>query len=79
MPIEQRTIDNINARMDVGIARYGKLGDYHRALGALVIEMHEVVDAMHCRDPASMYGELLDVANVAIRFAQELDEMGGVA
>ena len=73
--IQQRTIDNINERMATGIARYGKLGNYHRALGALVIEMHEVVEAMHSRDPTAMYGELLDVANVAIRFAQELDEM----
>lgn len=73
--ITERTIAEINRRMRAGMARYGKLEDYHRALGALVIELHEVVDAMHKRDPVAMYGELLDVANVAIRFAQELDEM----
>lgn len=71
--IEPRTIDEINARMKVGIERYGPLEDYHRALGALVIEMHEVVEAMHQRDMNAVYSELLDVANVAIRFAQELE------
>lgn len=71
--IHQRTIDEINARMRVGIERYGPLEDYHRALGALVIEMHEVVSAMHHRDMDGVYSELLDVANVAIRFAQEME------
>lgn len=70
--ITNESIREINTRMAVSIERYGPLGDYHRAIGALVIELHEVVEAMHQRDMAATRRELYDVANVAIRFAQEL-------
>lgn len=73
--ISDDSIEEINKRMAIAITRYGPLGDYHRALGALVVEMHEVVEAMHQRNMHDVKGELYDVANIAIRFAQEIVEM----
>jgi NTP pyrophosphatase (non-canonical NTP hydrolase) len=70
--ITPETIAAINTRMQHSVAKYGPLEDQCRALGALVLEVHEAVEAMHARANDRVYEELLDVANVAIRFAQEI-------
>ena len=59
------------------IDKYGPLEDNHRMLGALRLEYREVEEAIQSRDNARVRAELLDLANVALRAVQEMDEREG--
>ena len=68
-----KTIDALNQRYVRAHKKYGPLRSQAEAIGALKLELWEVMEAMHDRDDNKVYEEMLDVANVAIRWAQRLD------
>jgi len=74
--LTQLTIDALNRRIAKSEEKYGPLRSQAEAIGALKLEVWEVMEAMHERQDKWVYEEMLDVANVAIRWAQELAERG---
>lgn len=72
MPLTQHTINEINFRMDKAERKYGPVKNQAECIGALKLEVWEVMDAMHARKDWQIEAELYDVANVALRFAQKL-------
>ena len=67
-----RTISDLNSRIQRSSEKYGEVKNQAECLGALRLEVHEVEHEMWARDDAKLYEELLDVANVCIRYAQVL-------
>lgn len=72
--LTQLTIDGLNRRMAKSEEKYGPIRSQAEAIGALKLEVWEVMEAMHERQDEWVYGEMLDVANVAIRWAQRIKE-----
>ena len=70
--LSQHTIRELNFRMDKAERNYGPVKNQAECIGALKLEVWEVMDAMHERADWKIEAELYDVANVAIRFAQKL-------
>lgn len=66
------TIRELNALNDYASEHYGPFRDIAHGFGALSLEFHEVHEAAQRRDIASLRRELMDVANVATRWAEAL-------
>lgn len=71
------TAHAIDQRILHAAEKHGEMDSDALCLGAMVLELFEVVVEMQRRDPERVYEELLDVATVAIRRAQVVaHEMG---
>ncbi len=70
--LSKETIGQLNYLHEHAEQIYGPIGDNYRGRGALQSEMDEVIQAFQSRDNERLYCELLDVANVATRWAQAL-------
>lgn len=72
-----RILIDLDMLRQKSIDKYGPLVDNHRMLGALRLEYREVEDAIQSRDSDGVRAELLDLANVALRAVEEMDEREG--
>ena len=72
--LTQLTIDALNRRIAKSEEKYGPIRSQAEAIGALKLEVWEVMEAMHERQDEWVYEEMLDVANVAVRWAQKIRE-----
>ena len=68
-----QTISELNILHDHAEHVYGPIGDNYRGEAALAREYREVLRALDSRDDENLYRELIDVANVATRWAQALE------
>ena len=71
--LTNKTIDALNALHDKAENVYGPIGDNYRGFAALRSEYLEVEHAFQGRDYDRLRDELMDLANVATRWAQAID------
>ena len=75
-PLTPRTIMELQRRYLKSCKTYGSIKSVQEAMGALDGEVHEVRLAIHLRDDKNIYDEFADVANVCIRYMQEMEASG---
>lgn len=72
--LTELTIETLNAKLEQGNREKPAMDNDDVCFGALSREYYEVNQAMQEREPERVYEELLDVATVALRRAQVLQE-----
>lgn len=66
----------LRAEMDRAYLRYGEFASSHEALGVLTEEYHELIEAIQGNRVDRMRQEALQVAAVALRFAEACEDSG---
>ena len=70
--MRQDTIDTINARLALARERHGEFGGAGHIIETVRLEMYEAQYSMNWQSRARFVDELLDIAVVAIRGAEQL-------
>lgn len=70
--MRQKTIDTINERIAIARERHGEFRGVGHIIGTLRLELDETQYAANWQGRARLVDELLDIAVVAIRGAEQL-------
>lgn len=71
--LAQKVIEDIAFRFEESAKKYGAHENVYEALGALLLEVDEVKEAIQQREAWKVREEMLDVANVCLRWAVKHD------
>lgn len=69
--MRQKTINRINTRLELALERHGKFRNAEHVIKTILLELSEADYATNWQGPDRFVAELLDVATVAIRGAEQ--------
>jgi len=73
--VNEKLIRRIRSEMESAEIKYGEMNSPHEAVGVLHIEINEMAAEVHARCWGKAREEAVQVAAVALRFAEKLTQL----